>query len=258
MSDPAFEGNLASSAMGALPMKTASFRSIAEGLNGRPLAEPLLEAAMQRYSRPQLPASEVTIAFGLDTAYLPHAAVVLASLIANAPGAKLRFLIVHDGIPPQARSTFERCAEGHRFDWLEIKGSSVLAMPGKRHISRAGYYRLMLAELAPPDIDRVLYLDADLVVMGDIRELYASDLGEHAIGAVCDVGWTARCSPSVFSCSPSVLATSIPVYCCWISPSCAPVMIFPKSYCFGNAHRRYGVWRSVRSKRCLLEPMETA
>lgn len=101
MSDPAFEGNLASSAMGALPMKTASFRSIAEGLNGRPLAEPLLEAAMQRYSRPQPPASEVTIAFGLDTAYLPHAAVVLASLIANAPGAKLRFLIVHDGIPPK-------------------------------------------------------------------------------------------------------------------------------------------------------------
>ncbi|PKA45457.1 hypothetical protein CWR43_01200, partial [Rhizobium sullae] len=76
MSDPAFEGNLASRAIGALPMKTANFRSIAEGLNGRALAEPLLEAAMQRYSRPRPPAPEVVIAFGLDTAYLPHAGVV--------------------------------------------------------------------------------------------------------------------------------------------------------------------------------------
>ncbi|TCU24595.1 lipopolysaccharide biosynthesis glycosyltransferase [Rhizobium azibense] len=205
MSDPAFEGNLASPTMGALPMKTASLRSITGGLNGRPLAEPLLEAAMQRYSRPRPPASEVAIAFGLDTTYLPHAAVVLASLIANAPGAKFRFLVVHDGISPQARSTFERCGEGHRFDWLEIKGSSVLGMPGKRHISRAGYYRLMLAELAPPDIDRVLYLDADLVVMGDIRELYASDLGEHAIGAVCDVGMDGEVFAERFQLQPQRL-----------------------------------------------------
>ncbi len=134
----------------------------------------------------------INIAFGLDIAYLPHAGVVVASIIANAQGARFQFLILHDGMGEKDRTEFELCGPGHTFVWLEINEPAVLGMPGKRHISRAGYFRLMIDELAPATVDRILYLDADLVVKADIRELYHADLDAFAIGAVTDVGMDDR------------------------------------------------------------------
>jgi lipopolysaccharide biosynthesis glycosyltransferase len=104
-----------------------------------------------------------------------------------------------------ARSEFERCGLGHQFLWLKIDEPAVLAMPGKRHISRAGYFRLMIAELAPADINRVIYLDGDLVVTGDIRELYRTDLGQFAIGAISDVGMDDRTFADRFALAPQRL-----------------------------------------------------
>lgn len=38
------------------------------------------------------------------------------------------------------------------------------------------YYRLFASELLPKDIDRVLYLDCDIIVDGDVSNMYFSDL----------------------------------------------------------------------------------
>ena len=38
------------------------------------------------------------------------------------------------------------------------------------------YYRLFVAELLPADLDRVLYLDCDIIVDGDVSEMYFSDM----------------------------------------------------------------------------------
>ncbi|MFS8047588.1 glycosyltransferase family 8 protein [Rhizobium sp. BR 314] len=139
-------------------------------------------------ARARIEQEVVNIAFGLDLAYLPHAAVVVTSITANAPGARFHFLILHDGIAAEDRTKFEFCGSGHSFLWLEINDPAVLTMSGKRHISRATYFRLMIGELAPSHIQRVIYLDADLVVKGDIRELYAVNLDGRSVGAVSDVG----------------------------------------------------------------------
>lgn len=54
------------------------------------------------------------------------------------------------------------------------------------HISIETYYRFIIQE-ALPFYKKVLYLDCDLVVNGDIAELYDTDLGNNAIGAVPDI-----------------------------------------------------------------------
>lgn len=40
------------------------------------------------------------------------------------------------------------------------------------------YYRLAAAELLPKDLDRVLYLDVDIVIINSLVSLYESDFGE--------------------------------------------------------------------------------
>ena len=48
-------------------------------------------------------------------------------------------------------------------------------------------YRLSLGALLP-DVEKIVYLDADLVVLDDISKLFDLDLGQNIIGAVRDIG----------------------------------------------------------------------
>lgn len=57
-------------------------------------------------------------------------------------------------------------------------------MPGRA--TRATYARLRMAELVPPELDRVIYLDCDLLLRADLTPLFETDLGGHAVGAVQD------------------------------------------------------------------------
>lgn len=157
-------------------------------------------------SQPAADLGEIVIAFGIDSAFLPHAGVAIASLLDNARGARFRFLIIHAGISPEDQSVLERCAPGHRFEWLQVTDSPLLKMEGKRHISRATYLRLSLPELAPADVKRVLYLDADIVVVSDIRELWTQELGGCLIAGVCDVGIDSEDFARQFGLSPGRLA----------------------------------------------------
>lgn len=47
------------------------------------------------------------------------------------------------------------------------------------------YYRILAIDMLPKDIDRILYLDVDMVVRGNLNELYSIDLAGYAF-AVCE------------------------------------------------------------------------
>lgn len=129
---------------------------------------------------------EILVAFGVDVNYAPHLAVTIASIVANAPGGRFRFLIIHDGFPQALRSEVEACAPKQVFQWEDVKSDEILSQEGYKHISRATYFRLAIPELAPASSKRAIYLDVDLVVLGDIRKLAACDLNGNALGAVFD------------------------------------------------------------------------
>lgn len=54
------------------------------------------------------------------------------------------------------------------------------------------YYRLKMHELLPPSVERLLYLDVDMLVCGDLRGLFSLDLQGQIAGVVADVFPTQR------------------------------------------------------------------
>ncbi|MCC4478559.1 hypothetical protein LMB76_10120 [Limosilactobacillus reuteri] len=50
-----------------------------------------------------------------------------------------------------------------------------LACANCNHLPRSAYYRILLPNLLP-EVDRVLYLDYDTLVLGDLTTLWHSDL----------------------------------------------------------------------------------
>ena len=57
------------------------------------------------------------------------------------------------------------------------------------HITHTAYFRLLAARLLPQSIDKVIYLDADILVRRDLTELWNYDVGDHyclaAINIAC-------------------------------------------------------------------------
>jgi lipopolysaccharide biosynthesis glycosyltransferase len=58
--------------------------------------------------------------------------------------------------------------------------------PGE-HVSLATYIRLFLPSILPQDLDKVLYIDGDVICTGSIQELWETPLASHAAAAVPDM-----------------------------------------------------------------------
>ena len=52
------------------------------------------------------------------------------------------------------------------------------------HFSIATFYRFFIPQTLPAEIEKVIYLDADIIVNLDLKELWEIDLGDKPLGAV--------------------------------------------------------------------------
>ena len=57
----------------------------------------------------------------------------------------------------------------------------------KERITRTAYYRLFVTEMLPTTIDKVLYLDGDVIVRHSLEELWNMDLSGRALAAAPDM-----------------------------------------------------------------------
>lgn len=132
----------------------------------------------------------------LDAKYVPHLAVMLKSLLASNPGQAIRAHVLQDGIAPELRQRVEACTKPISIRWLNVENHHILQLRekmreigrGAGHVTLATLLRLLMVELLDPSIKRVLYLDVDLVVIGDLKELWHLDLGDKLCAAVADPG----------------------------------------------------------------------
>ena len=128
------------------------------------------------------------IAFGIGEGYVPHLGAAIASIVRCTPDARIRFIILHDGIPLPRQAKIEAIAPDAEFVWTHIIDGDVPDFADHGHFNRTTLFRFQLERLAPADCKRAIYLDADLIVMRDLRELFAIDLGQAALGAAVDAG----------------------------------------------------------------------
>jgi lipopolysaccharide biosynthesis glycosyltransferase len=132
--------------------------------------------------------SRLSIAFVTDAGYLPWCGTALLSCVDAHPGQDLDLHVVHDG----SLST----ADVERLRAV-VRGPATLTVhavgPARvRHLPRLSRFgsvvwlRFLLPELLP-DHDRIVYLDADTFVVGDLWSLAGSDLDGNPVGAVANV-----------------------------------------------------------------------
>lgn len=83
------------------------------------------------------------------------------------------------GLPRRHSRVVVRLIERSSDEFVDLPISS----PGHNRITRATYGRLVLPDVVPANVERLLYLDADILVRRDVAELFAVELGGNVLAA---------------------------------------------------------------------------
>lgn len=132
------------------------------------------------------------IAFAVDAAYMEHVAVAVESILRFASTEPTRvWIIVADDVTPAQRQVLDRVVGGRaNLEFLSPIARHRHGASRERHtqhVSEAMYLRLQLVDLLPATVERVLYLDADvLCVAQGLESLFELPLQGHTLGAVRD------------------------------------------------------------------------
>jgi lipopolysaccharide biosynthesis glycosyltransferase len=131
---------------------------------------------------------------GADEGYRRPLAVTVASLLLNlSPERRLHLYLLDSGLSPRTRrrlgALVDRLRPDTRLRWLTLDPAEFahLKVDHRKYLSAAAYARLKIPELLP-GLDRVIYLDSDLVVHADLTPLWSADLQGRLVGAVQDSG----------------------------------------------------------------------
>lgn len=129
----------------------------------------------------------IPVFFACDENFVKFTAVTIKSLIANASkefSYDIHILCTKIS-EEKKRKALELASEGFKIyfdDVTDYLKSIGYRLPIRDYYSKTTYYRLFISEMFP-EMDKAVYLDSDMIVLGDISELYSHDIGENYVGA---------------------------------------------------------------------------
>lgn len=131
----------------------------------------------------------INVVFSVDENYIQHLGVALYSLLENNPDTRLNIYIMYSSLTEKSLKKIDKIASAYdcEINNIEINDDRFDNLVKAAHLTNASYFKLLVPELL--DVDKVLYLDVDLVVVDSIQELYSTNIKEYYLAAVEDPGF---------------------------------------------------------------------
>lgn len=141
--------------------------------------------------KPAFEKDNIAIAFAVDQNYVPYLKYAIKSVVANCKRGNLDIIVLHAGeLDARAISEYFKGKPNLSIRYMDISDIVQREIAPyfvqANHLTMAATYRLFLPNLLP-NYDKVIWLDIDIVVTGDIAELFGTELGDCWFGAVVDV-----------------------------------------------------------------------
>ena len=134
----------------------------------------------------------INICFASDNNYIQHCAAAISSILVNNKlQRKYSFHILDGRITPKNKEKLLSLRNLCDFDmqFYDMSKIDCSELPlNREYISIVTYYRLFLLDILPQNLDKIIYLDCDLVVEKDLAELWEEDIDNYIAGVVEDEG----------------------------------------------------------------------
>lgn len=128
----------------------------------------------------------MNILVAFDKKYMPHTKVMLTSLRASMPDEKIDVYYLYNEISPKILTKITKDLKRKNninFYPIKIEKTPFDGVKIGMHFTIEIMYRLMAVALLPQSVDRVLWLDGDIIVNHSIAEFYNVDFKEATIVA---------------------------------------------------------------------------
>lgn len=129
------------------------------------------------------------IACAADEKYSPYCAAMLHSLLTHNREQRVVIHFLHaPDLPLAVKQRLVALTEpfSATVQFHQIADDQISGLPEMQRIPRLMWFRVLLPQLLP-HLDRVLYLDADTLVVDSLLPLWQTDLAGHYLGAVTNV-----------------------------------------------------------------------
>lgn len=135
------------------------------------------------------------IVFAINESYYKQLETVIVSILENS-SSNFEFIVLSKGLPEFCKDAIGKTISlyGDRssarfIDLSKVKNINIESLMSRRddycYISVETFYRFYIPSLLP-EYDKVIYLDADILVFDDLQNLYKIDVDQVYVGAVKD------------------------------------------------------------------------
>lgn len=130
--------------------------------------------------------TNIPIFLSSDNNYAPFIATTIASICDNTKSF-INFYVLDGGISEDNKAKIESLKfkfNNFSLEFITIDTDKYFKnFVNKAHFTKSMYSRFLIPILKP-EIDKAIYSDVDVIVLGDIIEMYNEDLEGYTIGAV--------------------------------------------------------------------------
>lgn len=131
----------------------------------------------------------INILVTLDQNYVPYLNVMLFSLLESNPDCWFDVYWLHTNLCETDIISTIKILENQGTLHLICADSLALEdAPTTSRYPKEIYYRIFAAQLLPQNIDRILYLDPDLIINGSILQLYTLPMEDYYFAAASHTG----------------------------------------------------------------------
>jgi lipopolysaccharide biosynthesis glycosyltransferase len=144
---------------------------------------------MTEYSTKELSKTKINILVTLDENYIPYLNVMLTSLTNSNRNCFFDVYLLHNSIrESDTISTVNILGNSGRLILIKAKNIGLDNAPVTNRYPQEIYYRIFAAHYLPTDVDKVLYLDPDIIVNGSVKELYNLPMEDYYFAAASHTG----------------------------------------------------------------------
>lgn len=131
--------------------------------------------------------NKVLIACATDKRFMIHTGTMICS-VAQKTNSMVTIYVLYSEQEVEKIKKLELlydniCIELIRINKLKFNGYKI-----SNRINEVTYFRLLLGDILPKEINKIIYLDSDLIVCEDIKKLWDINLHGKLLGAIPDVG----------------------------------------------------------------------
>lgn len=125
-----------------------------------------------------------------DDKYAPCYGIMLTSLFYNNREEEFEIYVMTSGLNSEIIDMYRLLCRQHNscLHIIQIDESKIKNCPIREgdHVTLAAYYRIIAPLYLPNDLNKILYLDGDIIINAKIIDLWNCDISNYAVGAVVD------------------------------------------------------------------------